>query len=436
MILPNTAEHALELCTKAGAAEAAVEVRAKRGVGVSMRDGAFEDITESSTQALTVEIYVDGRYSSHNTSDLRPDAIQSFVEKAVALTRVLGKDPHRGLADPSLYAGQPEIDLKLSDPGLADMTIEDRKTLAEAAHDGARAVDGILSVTSSAEDVKSEFVRMHSNGFAGSETSTLLYCYAHSTCDDPSGRKPNDYEVIATRWRNALEDPHAMGVRASQRAKRRLAQQKLETAKRTVVVENRAARSLLSHAISPLKGRMLQQNRSFWEGRLGETVASKAFTLVDDPHVPGGFGSRLFDSDGITSRRRELFNEGVLTEYLIDVYYARKMNVAPTGGSTSNLRLAPGKQSPDALIASVKDGVYVTSFQGGNSDSTRGEFSHGIAGFAIRDGKIAEPVGEMNLSGNHVELWQRLVAVGNDPYLYGSMQTPTLVLEDVTVSGS
>ncbi|MEO1172289.1 MAG: metallopeptidase TldD-related protein, partial [Myxococcota bacterium] len=204
----------------------------------------------------------------------------------------------------------------------------------------------------------------------------------------------------------------------------------------TVVVENRAARNLLRYAIMPLNGMLLQQERSFWQGKKGQTVASKVFTLVDDPHVPAGFGSRLYDGDGIAARKRDLFRNGVLQDYLINVYYGRKLDLAPTGGSTSNLRLSPGTQDRDALIAAVKDGIYVTGFQGGNSDSTRGDFSHGVSGFAIRDGQLAEPVGEMNLSGNHLALWLQLAAVGSDPYLYGSMQTPTLVFEDLMVSGS
>jgi len=180
---------------------------------------------------------------------------------------------------------------------------------------------------------------------------------------------------------------------------------------------------------------LLQQRRSFWEGRLGQQVASPRFTLIDDPHLPGGFASRLFDEDGITARRRKIFEKGVLSQFLIDVYYARKLNVAPTGGSTSNLCLLPGEQSASGLIASVNDGVFVTTFRGGNSDSTRGEFSLGIAGFAIRDGKLAEPIGEMNLSGNHLSFWKRLQAVANDPYRYSATRSPALLFDDVMVSG-
>ncbi|MEO1333264.1 MAG: TldD/PmbA family protein [Myxococcota bacterium] len=436
MSLKKIAEQTLTRCSDAGAQQTAVQVSSRRGVEVGIRDGAFEDIRESATQSMQIELFVDGRYSSHRTSDLREDSIRAFVGKAVSMTRVLGADPHRGLADPKLYAGQPGIDLKLADPEISKMSVSDRKQLATVAHDGARSVDGILSVTAGVEDVSRHFVQMHSNGFSGSQHATSLYCYAQTTCNDPSGRKPNDYDVVAARWIKGLDNVGEMGRRASERAKRRIGQTKLSTGKRTVVVENRAARNLLQYTLMPLYGRMIQQEKSFWRGKKGEVVGSKLFTLVDEPHQLGGFGSRLFDEDGIATQERELFRDGKLTSYLIDVYYGRKLEMAPTSGTTTNVRLTPGTQDRDALIASVKDGLYVTGFQGGNSDPTRGEFSHGVSGFAIRDGQLAEPVGEMNLSGNHLDVWQRLAAVGNDPYLYGAMQTPTLVLEDVMVSGT
>ena len=83
----------------------------------------------------------------------------------------------------------------------------------------------------------------------------------------------------------------------------------------------------------------------------------------------------------------------------------------------------------------MKEGILVTGFLGGNSNGLTGDFSLGVQGFRVRGGKIAEPVGEMNISGNHLDLWKKLSAVGNDPYPYSSMKTPTLVFEGVQFAG-
>jgi PmbA protein len=131
-----------------------------------------------------------------------------------------------------------------------------------------------------------------------------------------------------------------------------------------------------------------------------------------------------------------VFERGVLRSYYVDTYYGRKLGVPPTTSRSSNLAWSLGERSPAQLLADLGEGVLVTGFLGGNSNGTTGDFSLGVRGFRIRGGRLAEPVGEMNVSGNHAELWNRLVAVGNDPYPYSSMRTPTLVFEGVQFAGT
>jgi len=149
-----------------------------------------------------------------------------------------------------------------------------------------------------------------------------------------------------------------------------------------------------------------------------------------------GFGSQLFDGEGLAARRRPLFEAGVLRGYYVDNYYGRKLGMAPTTARTTNLAWKLGTKSRAELIGGLKEAVLVTSFLGGNSNGTTGDFSLGIQGYRIRDGAIGEPLAEMNMSGNHLEFWKRLVAVGNDPYPYSSLRTPTLVFDAVQIAGT
>jgi PmbA protein len=171
------------------------------------------------------------------------------------------------------------------------------------------------------------------------------------------------------------------------------------------------------------------------EGRLGAPVGSSLLTVADDPHVVRGLGSRLYDAEGLAARPLAVFDEGVLKSYFVDTYYGRKLNMAPTTGGPSNASWALGAKSRDQLVADVKDGILVTSFIGGNSNGTTGDFSLGVSGFRIRAGALAEPVSEMNVSGNMADLLPRLVAVGNDPYPYSPLRTPTLVFDGVQFAG-
>jgi PmbA protein len=303
--------------------------------------------------------------------------------------------------------------------------------------EAARAEKGpILSVSAGYNDSIGESVRVHSNGFFGSRRSTRFSLWADVTIKDPDGRRPQDWYAASAHRLGDLEDPTNVGKKAAARAVARSGQIKVKSATLPLVVENRVAGHLLARFLDGMYGSALQQKRSFLAGKLGQPVGSKLLTLVDDPLLVGGFGSRHFDGDGISARRRVLVDKGVLKSYLIGVYYGRKLGMAPTGGSTSNLILPPGRKSAEELVAGIKHGIFVTTLLGGNSDSTTGDFSHGIVGFEIVDGKRGRAIGEMNITGSHSRLWTRLAEVGNDPYPYSSWRVPTVILDGVSVSGT
>jgi PmbA protein len=203
----------------------------------------------------------------------------------------------------------------------------------------------------------------------------------------------------------------------------------------TVVVDARAAGRLVSALFGPLAAAAIQQKRSFLEGKLGHPIGSALLDLRDDPFLPRGLGSRLYDGEGLAARPMPVFEGGLLRTYYVDTYYGRKLGISPTTARASNLTWRLGDRSPAELLREVGQGVLVTGFLGGNSNATTGDFSLGVRGFAVRGGQQAEPVGEMNVSGNHLELWSRLRAVGNDPYRYSALRTPTLVFEGVQLAG-
>jgi PmbA protein len=432
------ARQATRLAVKAGAREAAAGAARSRRVDVQWRDGKLEKVSEATTRGLGLELYVDGRYSSLATSDLRPEALERFVEDAVALTRKLEPDPYRSLPEPRLYEGQAKVDLELVDPAYGKVDAARRRQLAQAAEAAARAVKGseaILSVTTAFGDTFSESWRVHTNGFEGATRATDFGISAEVSVRDADGRRPEDWDYAAARYFSGLDGPEAVGRRAAERALGRRGATKGESAVLNMVVENRAAARLVGFLLGPMSGTALQQKQSFLEGKAGQQVGSPLLDLADDPLVVRGLGSRLYDREGIAARQLRLFEAGVLRNFYVDTYYGKKLGMPPTTRGMSNLAWRLGDRGQPGLLAQVKEGILVTGFLGGNSNGTTGDFSLGAQGFRLRGRQIAEPVSEMNVSGNHLELWRRMVAVGNDPYPWSAMRTPTLVFEGVQFAG-
>ena len=432
------ARTAMALAKKLGAADAAAFASTSRDLETTWRDGKLEKISEATSRSISLNLFVDGRYGSMSTSDLRPAAMQTFVENAVSMVKALAKDPHRRLPDPALYAGRSDADLQIFDPKIAELTTDMRLGRAKAMEEGARSAKGsdkITSVTASVSDSTSYLARVASNGFEGTYRTTMISTEAEVSVKDADGRRPEDYVSASVRLASDLPDPGAVGREATDRAIARLGVKKVPSGTMTVLVEARAARSLLRHLIGPISGGALQQKESFYEGQLGKSVASNVLTLTDEPLLEKGLASRPFDGEGIASKKRMLIEKGVLRSYLVDVYYGSKLGIAPTTGRTTNLVVGKGTKSLDAMLKDLKDGIFVTSFLGGNSNSTTGVFSLGISGFRIVNGEKKEPIAEMNIAGKHLDFWKRLVATGNDPYVYSSTRSPSLLLEGVSVAG-
>jgi len=421
-----------------GAREAAATVDRTRNVSLEWRDGKVEKVNEATTRRLTLQLYVDGRYSQVSSSDLRKEALSTFISDSVSMTRVLTEDPFRSLPDPALYEGRASVDLQLEDPAYPSVTPDQRRQAAQRMEEAARAVRGassILSVSSGFDDTRTESLRVASNGFEGMRVSTVFFVSASVSVKDADGRRPEDYAFGGSRFLGEVPPADEVGRQAAERAISRLGAKKPPSAVMTLVVDNRAAGRLVGALAGPLSGASLQQKRSFLEGRLGQPVGSPLLDVADDPLIPKAIGSRLYDAEGLAARRRPVFEKGALRSYYIDTYYGKKLKAAPTSGGVSNLDWALGPKAQAAILKDVGEGILVTAFLGGNSNGTTGDYSFGVQGFRIRGGERAEPVGEMNIAGNLLEVLKKLTAVGNDPWPYSTMRTPTLVFEGVQFAG-
>ena len=230
--------------------------------------------------------------------------------------------------------------------------------------------------------------------------------------------------------------PKQIADAALKRVRDRLGATKGPTMRAAMVVDPSVAGSLISRLLKPAKARAFQQGQSFWADYQGGKPFSDKLTIVDDPLLLRGMGSRRYDSEGIAAKPLTLIENGVVKNIYVDTYYGRKLKMQPTSGNSSNVIIKPGSQSLAELIGAAGEGIYVTSWLGCNADNTTGEFSLGLRGHLIKNGQIGAPVDEMNVTGDLETLFGSLVSVGNDPWLYSTTRSPTLVFEKVHFSGA
>lgn len=433
----DLAAWSIKTAKSAGADDCRVSINSERFVDISYREHKPENIKEASTRGLSLNIYVDGRYSVQSSSDLRSTALKDFISNAVATTKLLEKDPYRTLPDPKYYKGRAKMDLGLLDPDYKTLTPEGRHKLVKTIEDACLAKGGekVISVTSRQYDTHVESLLMASNGFEGYEEATVYAAGAEMTVQDEGDRRPSSYNFVVGVKRKELPNPEKIGAVAAERTLALLGGKKIKTETLPIIIENRNVPRILGGFLEAMYGRNIQQKQSFLADKKGKKIASKLMTLIDDPFVIGGLGSRLFDGDGMAAKKRTMIEAGVLKEFYVDWYYSRKLGWEPSTGGPSNLIIPPGKRSVKEIMKDLGRGIFITGFIGGNSNSTTGDASIGIIGKLFNQGQPVQTVAEMNIAGNHLEFWNHLVEVANDPWIYSSWRMPSLVFKDVVVSG-
>ena len=433
----NLTEWSIEIAKSSGADDCRVGISKERFVEISYRDRKPENIKEASRKNLYIEIFVNGRYSSQNTSDLRKESLRNFVSNAVVSTKLLAKDPFRSLPDPKYYIGRAELDLGIRDSAYEQLTPEERHNIVKAIEDACLTAGGekTISVTATEQDSLGESVVLTSNGFEGYRESTFYVMGAEMTVKDEGDRRPEGYNYVVSVLQKNLPEPRDVGIITAKRTLDRLGSRKIKTETLPVIIENRNVSRLLGGFLSAMYGSNIQQKQSFLTDKKGQQVGSKFFTIIDDPFVVGGLGSQLYDGDGFAAKKRTMIESGVLNDFYIDWYYSRKLGWEPTTGGPSNLIIPPGKRSVKEIMKDLGRGILITGFIGGNSNSTTGDSSVGIMGKLFENGEPVQTIAEMNIADNHLEFWNKLVEVANDPWIYSSRHMPSLVFTDVVVSG-
>ena len=430
-----------------GADQSAVRIVRAQDIEVVIRNDDLDLAQVSTNQSLQVRLYLGGRLGVFSTSDLRESALKEFVSRGVEFTRALSSDPHIGLPDPHRYPSLPAPKLDIYDSNVLNCRPEACISRAKSLINHAREIAqleklALINTTGrTGIEVKHELITA-SNGLLVTSQRTECYAGCGVAIQDTANedkRRRGWWGVIGTNFKSLGDDKHDKhtALKAMERCARNLGATPGPTVAVPVIVENVAARKFVNAMIMALNGTALYRKNSYLADMKNKPVASSVLELQDDPLLPGALGSRWYDSEGVERQPMVVIQAGILKNYYLDTYHSRALNLSPTIGSSSNLVLKPNtNMGCEKLIETMDKGMVITQFLGGNFNSATGQFSYGIAGLWVENGKVVRPVEGMNVSGNYTELWNNLIKVGNDPYPYSRIRTPSLMFSKLSLSGN
>ena len=432
----------LEKAKKAGADEVDAVITHGISLGASYRLGKSEDLQRSEGRDLGLRVLLGRRQAMVSTTDFAEDTLDTLVERAVAMARAVPEDPFCGLINSEQLARDwPDLELADSREPQAERLID----WARRAEEAARAVPGVTnSEGGDAGWSRSSAALATSGGFSGGyDTSRFSFSVSVIAAADTGMER--DYDWSSACFEEDLYSPEEIGKRAGERATRRLNPRKAASGAVPVVYDPRVSGALIRHLSGAISGSSVARGTSFLKDRLNQSVFAPSVQVIDDPHRKRGLRSRPFDGEGAPTTSRHIVEDGVLATWLLDSRSARQLKLRSTGHAArrtggppapapSNLYLAPGKVSPEALIADSYSGMYVTELIGMGVNGVTGDYSRGAAGYWIDKGEIAWPVSELTVAGNLSDMFAHLTPANDLTFRHG-IDAPTIRIDGMTVAG-
>jgi len=430
-----------------GATEADIVVADGETFSLQVRVGAVDRLTKAREKRLGLRVFVGKRSATTSTSDFSRESLERLVSETCTLAKAVVEDPVSGLPDASQMAQDwPDLD-------LYDGTILSTETQIEWAKRGetaAFAADSRVTNSEGAEFDSSSgrVVLANSHGFVGSYKSSSYSLSVSPIATEPeTGAMQRDAWYEVQRKFSRLASAESIGQEAARRAVRRLGARKVATKRVPVVFDQETAGSLLANLCSAVSGYGLYKRASFLLDQLGQTIASNLITVYDDGRMAGGLGSRPFDGEGLATSKNTIVERGVLKSYLLDTYSGKKLGLSSTGNASrsvgespsvgpTNFYLLPGVKSPQDIIGSVKEGLYVTDLIGFGINMVTGDYSRGACGFWIENGELTYPVEEITIAGNLKEMFKHIEMVGSDLVFRGRIASPTVKITEMMVAGN
>jgi PmbA protein len=451
--LESLAADVVAQAMKAGASDAEAVAREGDEFSVNVRMGQVETLKESGSRGLGVRVFLGKRSASTSTSDLTAEGIRQLVDGAMALAKVTEEDTFSGLPETAEF-GALSSDLHLYDEDVYSLPGPERIEWARRAEAAALEADERITNSDggSFDAATGRKAMANSRGFVGGYRSSYAGVSAAPLAKDANGAMQRDGWWSSARRLKDLDSPEAIGKEAARRALRRLGARRVPTQRVPIVFAPEVARSLIGSIFEAASGDSIWRGASFLAGKLGEQIATPSLTIIDDntmllPTGMGGFGTSPFDGEGLPSRRTVVVEAGVLRNYLLNTYTARKLGMKSThnasrglagapGIGCGNLYLEPGLLTAEQIIADVPAGLYVTGLIGFGVNVVTGDYSRGASGLWIENGVLTHAVEEVTIAGNLAEMLRDVTAIGNDLEFRGSVASPTLRIDGMTIAGS
>lgn len=424
------------MAVSCGATDARARIDCGFEDAVTVLDGKVDKVETSEGKVLVLKLFNEGKMGVFSTNQFERVQLRDFISHACGMTALMEQDDCNVMPDPSLcYRGaEDDPDLGQYESEAEDFTAERLKEMALACSEGVageRCSSLLSSETEAGRSVTHSYMA-DTRGFYGAEDSSMITISSQCSVQDCDGSRPEGFWYDISTGRRQLDCP-SCGVTSLHNAIEKMGASSVDAGRYDVVLDTDVAYKFVTPLFNSLVGSAIWYKNSFLPDSIDRKLFASGIDIYENPHLVGAVGASYFDSEGIATRPGAVIEDGFVRKYFLSSYFARKMGMTANGGSPSVIEIK-GHGSREELISSVGRGLLITSFLGGNHNTTTGDFSYGISGFLFENGKVVRPVDGMNITGNFLEIWGRQVLAADDSRKLSAKRIPSLAFSDVSIS--
>lgn len=443
--LEKVAEFALDYAKSQGMDQADISLHSGTGVSVSARQQSLETVEKHNDAQAVVSVYKNHKTGSASSADMSEAGIRNSIDAAISIAKFTGADECLGLADKERMATQLD-DLDLDHPWLSEGSfgVAELANVALECEQAALEFDARISNSEGAtvDTYSGQAVYANTHGFI-SEKRGSQHSISCSVIGSSEGggvqSMQRDYSYDSNRNPQKLMQAAAIGREAANRTVQRLGGRQIASTETPVLFDSRIAKSLISHLIGAISGGAIYKKASFMLDKVDSQILPNFVTIAENPHKKGASNSSMHDGEGVaTLDYRPIIKEGVLQSYVLGSYTARKLGLQSTAnaGGVRNVSVSSSGQDFATLLKQMDRGLLLTELIGSGINMVSGDYSRGAAGFWVENGEIQYPVEEITVAGNLLQMYQDIVAVGNDIDHRGNIHSGSILVENLTVAGS
>ncbi len=436
----------LDKSKKYGSTDAEVILTKNFGKNLSFRNGTEEKLEEFNSFNVGIRVFRGKKYSVLSTNKIDENSLLKLSENANEIAKVSQEDKLSFVAtkeDHKIYPVNEKIRINPYDdyqPSILRMKTKAQETENHALETSNKLISDGVQVSWS----KSQIYYSNSNGFYNTRKKSIN-TNSLTLITSKSDKMERDYHYSSKVFFNDLEETVSIANKTAEKVLKKIGSSKPPTGKYPIIFEPRVSRSILNHIVLALNGSSIVNGTSFLKGCINEKLFNEEINVIDNPHILKGLGSKLFDAEGLGTKKIDLISNGIVKNYLLNLSTAKQLNLktncnavrnlsSPPSTGITNVLIRPGKTSEMEMINNISNGFYVTELLGSSVSLITGDYSRGANGFWIKNGVISYPISEATIAGNLKDMFLKMLPASNLD-INSTISAPSIFIDEMTIAG-